>query len=76
MTVIPSLSYKKVIHALERAGFRFVRQESSHIQMMKFSPNGERINITVPTYQPIPRFLLAKILKRAQLSVEEFLSYL
>ena len=44
--------------------------------MMKFSLDGERINITVPTYKPIPRYLLAKIIKRAQLSVEEFLSYL
>ena len=74
--MIPSLSYKKVVRALKRAGFVEERQTGSHIQMQKWTLSGERIPITVPAYKPIPRWLLSKILKQARLTPQEFLSYL
>ena len=76
MTVIPSLSYKKTVSALQRAGFVVGWQTESHIHMVRRTPTGERIGITVPAYKPVPRFLLAKIIKQACLTLEEFQSYL
>ena len=76
MTVIPSLSYVKIIHTLERVGFVSVRQTGSHIQMLKITTDGERISITIPAYKPVPSYLLAKIMKKARLSLEEFQHYL
>ena len=72
MTIVPSLSYKIIVSALERAGFAVVRQTGSHIQMIRRPPHGERLSITVPAYKPIPRHLLAKIIKQAGLTLEEF----
>jgi predicted RNA binding protein YcfA (HicA-like mRNA interferase family) len=76
VTVVPSLSYKKVIRALKRAGFTEEWQTGSHIHMQKRTLSGERIPITVPAYRPIPRWLLSKILKQAGLTLQEFLDYL
>lgn len=71
MTDIPSLSYRKAVNALQRAGFVVVRQRGSHIRLQKRTK--ERIlKITVPAHNPIKKTTLAKILKDAALSIEEF----
>ena len=71
MTEIPSLSYRKVVNALQRAGFAVVRQRGSHIRLQKRTK--ERvIKLTVPSPTPIKKTTLARIIKDANLSVEEF----
>ena len=71
MSKIPSLSYVKVINALQRNGFVVVRQRGSHIRMQKRIFN-ETIKITIPAHKPIKRSTLAKIIKSANLTPEEF----
>lgn len=71
MTEIPSLSYRKVINALQRAGFVVVRQRGSHIRLQKRTK--ERvIKLTVPAHNPVKKTTLAKIIKDANLSLKEF----
>lgn len=71
MTEIPTLSYRQVINALQRAGFIVVRQRGSHIRLQKRTK--ERVlKLTVPAHTPIKKTTLAKIIKDANLSVEEF----
>ncbi|WP_038071108.1 type II toxin-antitoxin system HicA family toxin [Thermus scotoductus] len=67
-----SLSYKRVIKALEKAGFQVVRQRGSHIRMER-QLGEKRIIVIVPAHIPIKRSTLAHILKDAQISLEEFL---
>ncbi|MEX0878860.1 MAG: type II toxin-antitoxin system HicA family toxin [Thermoanaerobaculia bacterium] len=50
-----------------------MRQRGSHIRMQRRSPAGVR-KVTVPAHKPIKRSTLAKLLKSAEMSVEEFLS--
>jgi len=69
---VPSLSYKRVIKALEKAGFQVVRQRGSHIRMER-QLGEKRIIVIVPAHIPIKRSTLAHILKDAQISLEEFL---
>ena len=69
---VPSLSYKRVVRALERAGFQVVRQRGSHIRMEK-RLGEKRIIVIVPAHTPIKRSTLAQILKDAQLPLEQFL---
>lgn len=69
---VPSLSYKRVVRALERAGFQVVRQRGSHIRMEK-RLGEKRIIVIVPAHTPIKRSTLAHILKDAQLSLEHLL---
>lgn len=71
MSDIPSLSYTKIIIALQRAGFVVVRQKGSHIRLQRRIKDS-LIKITVPAHRPVKRSTLAKILKQAKLDVDEF----
>ena len=72
MSSIPSLSYRQVINALQRAGFVVVRQRGSHIRLQKRT--AERVyKLTVPAHTRIKKATLARIIKDAGLSAEEFI---
>ena len=71
MSDVPSLSYTKIIAALQRAGFVVVRQKGSHVRLQKRTKDG-MLKITVPAHRPVKRSTLAKIVKQAMLSKEEF----
>lgn len=75
MTKIPSLDYKRVVHALQRAGFVVVRQKGSHIRLQKRSGD-DVIKLTVPAHSPIKRSTLSHIIKASGLTLEEFMEYL
>ena len=75
MTKVPSLDYKKVIYALQRAGFLVVRQKGSHIRLQKRTGN-EVIKLTVPAHKPIKRSTLSHIIKNAGLTIDEFMKLL
>ncbi len=71
MSKVPSLPYTEIVKALERAGWRVVRQRGSHIQVGE-----EVLRLTVPAHRPVKRSTVSHILKQAGLSVEEFLELL
>ncbi len=75
MTRIPSLSYERVIRALERDGWVRVRQQGSHIRMEKHL-TGETLKITVPAHRPIKRSTLSHILKQARMDVDTLITLL
>ena len=75
MSKVPSLPFDKVIGALKRDGWVFVRQRGSHIRMQKHIRE-EVIKITVPAHRPIKRSTLSHILKQARLDVAEFVELL
>ena len=75
MSKVPSLSYKKIIAALERDGWIVVRQRGSHIRLEKKSSD-ETLKITVPAHKPVKRSTLAKILKQAKIDLDSFLELL
>jgi predicted RNA binding protein YcfA (HicA-like mRNA interferase family) len=67
MPKFPVLKPRQVITALEKAGFRQVRQKGSHVQLKRGN-----LLVTVPNH---PRDLnlqvLKSILRQAQMSAEE-----
>ena len=71
MTRIPSLSHHRVVNALQRAGFVVVRQKGSHIRLQKKTEQ-DTIKLIVPAHKPIKRSTLAKIIKQANVTIEEF----
>jgi predicted RNA binding protein YcfA (HicA-like mRNA interferase family) len=71
VTKVPSVSYRKIIAALQRDGWVVVRQRGSHIRLQKHLP-GEVLKLTVPAHKPVKRSTLAHILKQARLSVDKF----
>jgi predicted RNA binding protein YcfA (HicA-like mRNA interferase family) len=66
MPNLSGISHKRVVRALEKAGFRVVRQ-GKHISMA----NAQRILI-IPRANPINAFTLGGIIKDAGLTVEDF----
>ena len=66
MPKIPGVNHLAAVKALEKAGFRIVRQ-GKHIVMS----DGIRI-LTIPRHNPVNAFTMGGIARDAGLSVEEF----
>ena len=66
MPKIPGVNHLDAVRALEKAGFRLVRQ-GKHIVMS----NGLRI-VTVPRHNPVNAFTMGGIARDAGLSVDQF----
>ena len=66
MPKIPGVNHLAAVRALEKAGFRIVRQ-GKHIVMS----DGIRI-LTTPRHNPVNAFTMGGIARDAGLSVEEF----
>lgn len=75
MAKVPSENYDRIVAALRRLGFVRVRQKGAHIRLQKRLPD-RTIRITVPAHRPVKRSTLAKILKQAEISLEDFLDAL
>jgi predicted RNA binding protein YcfA (HicA-like mRNA interferase family) len=75
MAKVPSENYDRIVAALERLGFEVIRQRGSHIRLERRLP-GRSIRITVPAHRPVKRSTLSRILKQAQISLEDFLDAL
>ena len=69
MSKLPRLSGRECVKALERAGFRFKRQEGSHIILRRDSPYAQ---VVVPDHKELDRGTLRSILRFAGLTVEQF----
>jgi predicted RNA binding protein YcfA (HicA-like mRNA interferase family) len=68
MPKLPILKPRQVIAALEKAGFRQVRQKGSHVQFKRGN-----LLITVPNHPgDLNPHVVKSILRQAQMSVEEF----
>jgi predicted RNA binding protein YcfA (HicA-like mRNA interferase family) len=63
---IPGVNHLAAVRALEKAGFRIIRQ-GKHIVMS----DGIRI-LTIPRHNPVNAFTMGGIARDAGLSVEEF----
>lgn len=72
MPRLPALTPAKVIRALERAGFLFIRQHGSHRIYVKGTTG-----ITIPFHRKdLHKGTLRHIIKQSGLALEEFLSLL
>jgi predicted RNA binding protein YcfA (HicA-like mRNA interferase family) len=67
MPRIPGVNHLQAINALEKAGFRVVRQGRKHTVMS----DGSRF-LTIPRKNPINPYTMGGIVQDAGLKVEEF----
>lgn len=74
MSRLPSLKAAEVLRALEKGGFRLVRQKGGHARLRH--DDGRVVTIPVHPGQDIGRGLLRKILRDAELTRETFLDLL
>ncbi|MBE7537616.1 MAG: type II toxin-antitoxin system HicA family toxin [Opitutaceae bacterium] len=71
MPKLPHLSGAEIIRALERLGFRQVRQKGSHVILKRASTG-----CVVPLHRELKVGTLAGILRQAGVTVEAFLAAL
>jgi predicted RNA binding protein YcfA (HicA-like mRNA interferase family) len=74
MPPLPVIPGKDLIRALQRAGFEVIRQRGSHVRLCH--PDGHIVIVPVHAGQDVGRGLLRKILRDADLSVEELINLL
>lgn len=72
MTKLPVVSGSQCIEALERIGYQAVRTRGSHVRLR--CPT--RLPLSVPLHRELGPGLLKKILRTADISVEEFIKLL
>ncbi len=75
MSKVPSENYDRIVAALKRLGFCVIRQRGSHIRLQKQLPN-KQIKITVPAHRPVKRSTLSRILKQAEVALDDFVAAL
>lgn len=68
---LPVLSGKELIKIFEKLGYEVVRQKGSHVRRCHKSDKSKKI-LTAPLHQTVGKGLLRKILRDAEISVEEF----
>ncbi len=73
MPKLPRISSRECIGALEKIGFKVVRQHGSHVIMRRENP---RAQTTVPETKELPLGTLRSILRDANLTVEAFIELL
>lgn len=66
MSKLPGINHLRAVAALEKVGFRILRQ-GAHIVMT----DGMRI-LTIPRHNPVNAFTMGGIVRDAGLSLEEF----
>ena len=74
MGVLPMLTARQVLRALEKAGFRVQRQTGSHARLKH--TDGRVVTVPIHAGQDIGRGLLRKILRDADITPAELLALL
>ena len=72
---LPIISGREAIKAFQKIGYEVVRQRGSHIRM-RDRANPTHKPLTVPDHKELKLGLLRKLLRDANLTVEEFLHLL
>ena len=75
MPKFPVLSGKEVIKALEKAGFKFVKQRGSHAKLRKFV-DGRKLTVIVPLKPVIRTGTMKSILRQSRLDIEKLAKFL
>ncbi len=70
MSVLPRISGRDVVKALEKAGYGVDHQRGSHIVLRQIAPPHRRL--TVPDHDEVAKGTLRAIIRQAGLTVDEF----
>ena len=75
MPKLPVISGSQAIKCFEKIGYQVVRQRGSHVRMHHKSDTTKQ-PLTIPRHKTLGKGLIRKLLRDAQLTVEEFLKLL
>ncbi len=75
MPKLPLISAKEAIKAFEKIDYQIIRQKGSHIRMRNKTDKSKQ-PLTIPNHKTIGKGLLRKLLRNAELTLENFLKLL
>ena len=70
---LPRISGAETVRAFQRAGWRFARQKGSHVMMTR---PGSIYSLSVPQHPELGPGLLRDLIRKAGLTLEEFIALL
>lgn len=73
MPRLPVISGKEAVDAFEQAGWKVSRREGSHIILTKA---GMPVTLSVPDHREVRRGTMRGLIRKAELTIEEFISLL
>ncbi|QGP93938.1 HicA toxin of bacterial toxin-antitoxin [Neomoorella glycerini] len=73
MAQLPVISGLEAVQAFQRAGWRISRQKGSHIILVK---QGEIASLSIPDHKTLDRGTLRSLIRKAGMSVEDFIEFL
>jgi predicted RNA binding protein YcfA (HicA-like mRNA interferase family) len=76
MSHLPQISGEEAVKCFEKIGYRVARQRGSHIRLYYSRDDCVRKPLTVPNHKELGRGLLRKLIRDANISVENFLKLL
>ena len=71
MSSLPVLSGREVVQVFVRLGWQVARQRGSHVILVK---PGHPATLSVPDHPEVARGTLRALIRRAGITIEEFLS--
>lgn len=74
MAKLPVISGKITIRAFEKIGYRVVRTRGSHFRLYHITP--KKNPLTIPNHKILGRGLLRRLIRDAEITVEEFIELL
>lgn len=74
MSKLPSVSGRDAIKVFIKIGYKAARQKGSHIRLLH--SNIHRMPLTVPDHKFLGKGLLRKLLRDAEMSIDEFIKLL
>jgi predicted RNA binding protein YcfA (HicA-like mRNA interferase family) len=73
MSTVPILSPRQVVKAFQKFGWEVARQRGSHIILVK---QGHIATLSIPKHREVARGTLRSLIRKADLTVEEFVNAL
>ena len=74
MLKLPLVSGKVAVKVFEKMGYRITRTRGSHFRLHHIDP--KRNPLTIPNHKILGRGLLRKLIRDAEITVEEFTKFL
>ena len=75
MPKLPVISGNQAIKSFEKIGYKIIRQRGSHVRMRHKSDSNKQ-PLTIPRHKALGKGLIRKLLRDAELTIEEFLKLL
>ena len=75
MPKLPIISGKQAVTVFKKMNYRVVRQKGSHIRM-RHGLDANKRPLTVPDHKVLGKGLLRKLLRDAELTVDDFIKFL